>query len=379
MKRVLQMNLVLGALGLSLLSGCRKAAVSAPAAGTPEVKVISLQPTTLPLTIEEPGRLEAFRQAEVRARVPGIVMQRPYEEGQEVKAGTPLFLIDPAPLQAEFDAAEAALEEAVANHALATDKLERYKNLISSSAISARDLQESVSEEKQAAAKISSAKANRETAKLRLEYATVVSPIDGRARRANVTEGALVGEGSATLLTTVEQIDPIYVNFSQPSSEVIALRDSITKGAMDGVAQQEVKVELVLGDGSVHPQSGKLLFTDLAVDPGTDSIAMRAVFPNAERKLLPGMYVRVRLDRAVMKNAILLPRVALVRNTEGAQVMALNENDEVQPLDVKADTMRGDHWLVTSGLKGGETIIIENAAMMIPGSKVKGIRTEEVR
>ena len=376
MKRLCQMNLILSVLGLSLLSGCRKATAPAPAAGIPEVKVISLEPTSLPLTIEEPGRLEAFRQAEVRARVPGIVMKRPYEEGQEVKAGTPLFLIDPAPLQAEFDAADAALAEAIANHALATDKLERYQNLIASSAISARDLQESVSEEKQAAAKIASAKANKETAKLKLEYATVVSPIDGRARRAQVTEGALVGEGSATLLTTVEQIDPIYVNFSQPASEVIALRDSITNGTMDGVAQQEVKVELILGDGSVHPQQGKLLFADLAVDPGTDSIAMRAVFPNAERKLLPGMYVRVKLDRAMMKNAILLPRVALVRNTEGAQVMALNENDEVMPLNVKADTMRGDHWLVTSGLKGGETIIIENAAMMVPGSKVKGIRSE---
>lgn len=376
MKRSLQMNLMLSVLSLSLLSGCRKAAAPAPAAGIPEVKVISLQPTSLPVTIEEPGRLEAYRQAEVRARVPGIVMKRPYEEGQEVKAGTPLFLIDPAPLQAELDAADASLAEAIANHALATDKLERYQNLITSSAISARDLQESVSEEKQAAAKIASAKANRETAKLKLEYATVVSPIDGRARRAQVTEGALVGEGSATLLTTVEQIDPIYVNFSQPASEVIALRDSITKGTMDGVVEQEVKVELILSDGSVHPQPGKLSFADLAVDPGTDSIAMRAVFPNAERKLLPGMYVRVKLDRAMMKNAILLPRVALVRNTEGAQVMALNENDEVLPLDVKADTMRGDHWLVTSGLKGGETIIIENAAMMVPGSKVKGIRPE---
>ncbi len=376
MKRFYQMNLMLSVLGLSLLPGCRKATAPAPAAGIPEVKVISLQPTSLPLTIEEPGRLEAFRQAEVRARVPGIVMKRPYEEGQEVKAGTPLFLIDPAPLQAEFDAADAALSEAVANHALATDKLERYQNLITSSAISARDLQESVSEEKQAAAKIASAKATKEMAKLKLEYATVVSPIDGRARRANVTEGALVGEGSATLLTTVEQIDPIYVNFSQPASEVIALRDSITKGTMAGVAEQEVKVELILSDGSVHPQHGKLLFADLAVDPGTDSIAMRAVFPNAERRLLPGMYVRVKLDRAMMKNAILLPRVALVRNTEGAQVMSLNENDEVMPLNVKADTMRGDHWLVTSGLKGGETIIIENAAMMVPGSKVKGIRSE---
>lgn len=328
------------------------------------------------MTIEQPGRLEAYRQAEVRARVAGVVTERPYQEGQEVKAGTPLFRIDPAPLQAALDAAGAALELAEANHALALDKEDRYKGLISSKAISERGLREASSEVKQAAAQIAAAKAEKEMARLKLEYATVVSPIEGRARRANVTEGALVGEGSATLLTTVEQIDPIYVNFSQPVAEVLALRDSISKGEMQGLDGNGLKAEIVLTNGTAYPLPGKLLFADLAVDPGTDTVAMRALFPNPKRELLPGMYVRVRLDQAVQKDAILLPRFALTRTGEGAQVMTVNEQEEVAPLAVEAHSMRGDHWWVTAGLKGGEKVIVENAAMMIPGTKVKAVTAE---
>lgn len=359
------------------LSGCRKTeAPPAASTGIPEVKVIAAIPSRVVMTIEQPGRLEAFRQAEVRARVSGIVISRPYEEGQEVKAGTPLFLIDPAPLQAAFEAADAALNEAEANLALAVDKRERYDTLVSANAVSVRESREAASEEKQAAAQIASAKAEKEMARLKLDYATVTSPIDGRARRANVTEGALVGEGSATLLTTVEQIDPIYVNFSQPVADVIALRQSISKGQMEGLPQTELKVEIMMPDGSIYQEAGKLLFSDLAVDPGTDSVAMRALFPNKNRELLPGMYVRVKLDRAVHKEAILLPRVAVVRSSGGATVMTVSEQGDVVPVEVKADTMRGDQWLVTSGLKGGEKIIVENAGYMMPGSKVKAITGE---
>lgn len=362
---------------VGFLAGCRKK--EAPPAEAPppaEVKVITATPTRAVMTMDQPGRMEAYRQAEVRARVSGIVTSRPYEEGQEVKAGTPLFIIDPAPLQAAFDAADAALTEAQANHALAIDKRERFDNLIAANAVSVREAREAASEEKQASARIASATAEKEMARLQLEYATVTSPIDGRARRAQVTEGALVGEGSATLLTTVEQIDPIYVNFSQPVADVMAMRQSVSKGQMEGVDPASLKVELVLGDGTVYGQPGKLLFADLAVDPGTDSVAMRAVFPNKDRQLLPGMYVRVKLDNAVRKDAILLPRVAVVRSGAGAQVMTVNAENKVVPVDIVANTMSGDQWLVTSGLTGGEKIIVENAGYMMPGSEVVPITGE---
>jgi multidrug efflux system membrane fusion protein len=368
-------RMTLTALGVAVLfTGCRKEESAAPPPQQiPEVGVHRVAPESVVITAEQPGRLEAYRQAEIRARVPGIVMARPYEEGQEVKAGTVLFQIDPAPFKAALDAAAAAVAEAEATHTLAVDKKERYENLVSSKAISVRDLNEANAEEKQARSRISSAKAELELAKLRLEYATVTSPIDGRARKAQVTEGALVGEGSATLLTTVEQIDPIYVNFSQPVADVMALQRSVAEGKLEGLKEGEMKVELVFADGTVHETPGKLLFSDLAVDPSTDSVAMRALFPNPDRRLLPGMYVRIRMDRAVFKEAILLPRVAVLRSGNVAQVMSVNENDEVVPIEVKADTMHGDQWLVTSGLKGGERIIVENPGFMFPGSKVKPI------
>jgi multidrug efflux system membrane fusion protein len=370
--------LILSSIGLLTLASCRKQEAAAPSAtGTPELRFLTVEPITLPLKVEQPGRMEAFRQAEVRARVPGIVLKRPYEEGQNVKEGTPLFLIDPAPLKAKFEATEAALLEAEATLALSIDKRERFEGLIKTRAVSERDYSASVSEEKQSAAQLAVAKANREMARLELEYTTVTSPIDGRARRANVTEGALVGQDSPTLLTTVEQIDPIYANFSQPAAEVMALRDLLDKGATQGIEQQAIQVRLVLANGSVHPDAGRLLFSDLAVDPGTDSVAMRAVFPNPDRKLLPGMYVRVTMDRAEMKNAILVPRVALVRTPEGAQVMTLSPDDTVVPVNVKADTMHGDRWLVTEGLKQGDRVIVENAGMLAPGTQVKPVPVTE--
>lgn len=366
-----------GGIILGALSSCSKPAAAAAEAGapqeTPEVGFVTVNATEVTLTTDLPGRLEAYRQAEVRARVPGIVTARTYEEGQEVKEGTQLFKIDPAPMKAAADAADAKLQEMEANHASAVDKLERYQNLASSQAISERNLREATSAERQAAAQILSAKAELEMAKLKLEYATVTSPISGRARRANVTEGALVGEGSATLLTTVEQIDPIYVNFSQPSAEVLALQRAVSEGRLKGLEKDSIKVELVLGDGSVYPAAGKLLFSDLAVEPTTDSIAMRALFPNPDRALLPGMYMRVKMDRAVDKRAFLVPRVALVRSPGSAQLMILDDKDEVIALPVVADTMQEGKWLVTSGLKGGERVVVENAGFLMPGMKVKPV------
>ncbi|WP_049051475.1 efflux RND transporter periplasmic adaptor subunit, partial [Achromobacter xylosoxidans] len=282
---------------LLLVSACSKKEAPEAAKAPAEIGVIVAKATPTSVASELPGRLEPYREAEVRARVAGIVTRRLYEEGQEVARGAPLFQIDPAPLQAAYDSEAAALARAQANLSAAADKLRRYADLVSDRAISERDHAESVAEERQARAEVALAKANLQSARLRLEYARVTSPIDGRARRALVTEGALVGEGQATPLTVVQQLDPIYVNFSQPAAEVMQLQKQIRAGALEGVAPDKMRVRLLLPDGSEYGQGGTLSFADLAVDPGTDNVTMRALFDNPDRVLLPGMYVRVRLEQ----------------------------------------------------------------------------------
>lgn len=357
---------------LALLAGCGKQnpRADAAAAAPQEVAVLTVHPSSTALTVELPGRLEAYRQAEVRARVAGIVTARLYEEGQEVRKNAPLFRIDPAPLKAALDVAAGTLARAEANALGATDKRKRYDDLVTDRAVSERDHTEALIEERQAKAEVASARAELERARLQLSYATVTAPIDGRARRALVTEGALVGQDSATPLTTVEQIDPIYVNFSQPAADVAALRRAIDTGRVQGVAQKDIKVYLMLPDGSEYAQTGKLLFTDLAVDPGTDSVAMRALFPNAQRELLPGAYVRIRLDRAIDTAAIAVPRDAVTRTADDATVKVVDAASKVAVVPVQVNELKGHNWLVTRGLKGGERVIVENAATLVAGTVV---------
>ncbi len=342
----------------------------------PQVDVIVTRAVSSPVSIELPGRLEAFRQAEVRARVAGIVTERLYREGQDVRKGTPLFLINPELLKVARDEASGALAKAEANYHDVADKLERYKDLVSDHSISERDYQSAVAEEKQAKAELLSARARLEKAKLDLGYATVVSPIDGRARRALVTEGALVGQDAPTPLTTVEQIDPIYVNFSQPAAEVMAMQRAIKSGKVQGIEQENIQVRLIFSDGSEYGRTGKLFFSDLAVDTSTDTVAMRALFDNPEYELLPGAYVQVRLERAIINNVVHIPRDALVRASGVASAMVVDAEDKVQMVEVEANTLEGNHWVITSGLQGGEKVIISNPAMMIPGTQVKPVVTD---
>ncbi|SIO71014.1 membrane fusion protein, multidrug efflux system [Burkholderia sp. GAS332] len=358
---------------VTLLAGCGKghSEASEAAAQPQEVAVVTVRPSAAPLTVELPGRLEAYRQAEVRARVAGIVTARLYEEGQEVHKNAPLFRIDPAPLKAARDVAAGSLARAEANALGATDKRKRYDDLVTDHAVSERDHTEALTEERQAKAEVASARAELERARLQLSYATVTAPIDGRARRALVTEGALVGQDSATPLTTVEQIDPIYVNFSQPAADVAALRRAIDTGRVKGVAQKDVKVRLTLPDGSEYIQTGTLLFTDLAVDPGTDTVAMRALFPNPRRELLPGAYVRITLDRAIDTAVIAVPRDAVSRTADEASVKVVDAAGKVAVVPVQVNELKGRNWLVTSGLKGGERVVVENAATLEPGAVVK--------
>lgn len=353
-------------------SACtKKEAVPPPS--KPEVTVAIAQLSSEPIVTELPGRLEAYRQAEVRARAAGIVTERLYQEGQQVKKGTPLFRIDPAPLKASFAMTEGQLNSAKALHAAAADKLQRYTDLREDKAVSEMEYNGAVAEEAQAKAAVVSAEAARQNAKLNLDYANVSSPIDGRARRAMVTEGALVGLDSPTPLTIVEQLDPIYVNFSQPAADVIGLRRAQLAGKLESIPQENVTVQLILADGTPYQEQGKLLFSDLAVDPKTDTVSMRALFPNKSGELLPGGFVSVKMVRAVNKTAVLIPRDALIRGANAATVMIVNKEEKVEPVTVKADVIKGPNWLVTAGLSGGERVILSNPGMLAPGTEVKAV------
>ncbi|WP_321808177.1 MexX/AxyX family multidrug efflux RND transporter periplasmic adaptor subunit [Burkholderia sp. BCC1993] len=354
-------------------SGCGKGEQDKAPEAIQNATVVTVRPTAVPMTVELPGRLDAYRQAEVRARVAGIVTARTYEEGQEVKQGAVLFRIDPAPLKAARDAARGALAKAQAAALAASDKRRRYDDLVRDRAVSERDHTEAVAGDTQAKADVASAQAELARAQLQLDYATVTAPISGRARRALVTEGALVGQDQATPLTTVEQLDPIYVNFSQPAADVDALRRAVKSGRATGIAQHDVTVTLLRADGTAYPLKGKLLFSDLAVDPTTDTVAMRALFPNPERELLPGAYVRIALDAAVDQRAILVPRDALLRTADRTSVRVVGANGKVKDVEVAADRMSGRDWRITRGLAGGERVIVDNAAQFAPDTAVKPV------
>ncbi|KWF26065.1 MexX/AxyX family multidrug efflux RND transporter periplasmic adaptor subunit [Burkholderia pseudomultivorans] len=354
-------------------AGCGKGEKDAAPEAARKATVVTVRPTAVAMTVELPGRLDAYRQAEVRARVAGIVTARTYEEGQEVKQGAVLFRIDPAPLKAARDAAQGALAKAQAAALAASDKRRRYADLVRDRAVSERDHTEAVADDAQAKAEVASAKAELARAQLQLDYATVTAPISGRARRALVTEGALVGQDQATPLTTVEQLDPIYVNFSQPAADVDALRRAVKSGRATGIAQQDVAVTLLRADGTAYPLKGRLLFSDLAVDPTTDTVAMRALFPNPDRELLPGAYVRIALDTAVDRRAIQVPRDALLRTADRTSVRVVGANDKVKDVEVVADRMSGRDWRITRGLSGGERVIVDDPAQFAPDTAVKPV------
>lgn len=340
---------------------------------TAEARVVVARKTSVPVAVTLPARLEPIRRAEVRARVAGIVIERLYQEGQEVHKGTSLFQIDPAPFRAAHDAAAAALQRAEAQQLLAKDKLDRFTDLAKANALSARGHAEALAEERLSQADVISARAQLERARLELGYATVTSPIAGRARRALVTEGALVGQDAPTPLTVVEQLDPIYANFAQPASDVMALQRAMRSGEWQNVTPKDMPIRLRLADGSDYAHVGKLVFADLAVDEQTDTVSMRASFPNPQRELLPGAYVQVSFERAINPTAVLIPRDALSRTAQGASVRIVNDANAVEQRTVVAERMMNAHWVVTSGLQGGERVIVENTERFAPGTAVRPV------
>ncbi|MGZ3158068.1 MAG: efflux RND transporter periplasmic adaptor subunit, partial [Burkholderiaceae bacterium] len=337
----------------SSITACGDKAASAAAGSPPppEVSVITIAPERITLITELPGRLEATRIAQVRARVPGIVLKRTFEEGREVKAGELLFQIDPTPFQSTYNSAQAAHAKAEANLAQANLKVERYKPLVETNAISKQEYDDALTAQKQTAADVAAAQATKENARLNLTYASVTAPISGQIGRALVTEGALVGQGEATPLALIQQIDPIYVNLSQSSADVLRLRRSIASGQLKGTSDQ-FKISLVTEDGRVYPQTGKLLFSDMSVDESSGSIMMRASFPNPDRTLLPGTYVRARLDQAVKEHAITGPQQAVIRGTDGASVLLVDKDGKVASQPVQADTVQDGKWVISQGRSG---------------------------
>ncbi len=350
----------------------KPAAISAPP--PVEVGVMTVTPGPVGLFTELPGRLEASRVAEVRARVAGILEKRLFEEGSNVKAGQPLFQIAAAPYEASVASARAALARAQANESQASVQVNRYKPLLDANAISRQDYDNAVAAQKLAQADIAAASAGLQTAKINLGYASVTSPIEGRIGRALVTEGALVGQGEVTKLAIVQQIDPMYVNFTQSTTEVLRLRKALESGSLKRANDADAAlVTILLEDGTPYGKAGKLLFTDLTVDPTSGQVTLRAQVPNPDKFLLPGMYVRVRLEQAQAADGILLPQQAVTRAASGDTVMVVGPDGKVSPRTVRLGPAQGSDWVVFDGLKAGEQVMVDGFQKLRGNAPVKAV------
>jgi membrane fusion protein (multidrug efflux system) len=361
------------ALGITLLAGCRAQSAPAPA-GPVEVGVVTLAPTSVTLTRELPGRTSAFRVAEVRARVNGIVQRRLFAEGSDVKAGQPLFLIDPAPYRAALESAKAQLARAEATIAAARLEAQRYTELVAANAVSKQQYDDAVAKAKVSEADVAAGRAAVQSAEINLGYTTVTAPVSGRIGRSAVTEGAYVQQGQATLLATVQQLDPVYVDLTQSSTEVLRLRRDLAAGKVQRAGRDQVKVKLVLEDGSEYGLDGALQFADVTVDPSTGSIGLRALFPNPHGELMPGMFVRARLGEAVNPEALLVPQQAVARDQKGQPIaLVVNAERKVERRQLVTGQAIGDAWLVTEGLKPGDQVIVEGLQKVRPGVEVKPV------
>lgn len=347
------------ALAAMALGGCGDKAAGPGAGGPPpaEVEVVTAAATSATVTQDLPGRLEAWRTAQVRARVEGIVEKRLFVEGSDVKADTPLFRIDDRTYRTAAAAAEADV-------AVAKVTVERYRPLVEIKAVSKQEFDQAEANLKQKEAALAKAR-------LDLENANVLAPISGRIGRALVTEGALVGKGEATPLATIEQIDPLYANFTESNTDLLRLRQAVKAGKLK--RSGETKVQLVLEDGSIYPHPGKLLFSDLAVDPNTGSVLLRAEIPNPQRELLPGMFVRIRFPESVADNAITLPQRAVQMGPQGQFVTVVDKDGKAAVQPIKVGAMSGGDFIIAEGLKGGEQVIVNGLQKARPGSPVKPV------
>jgi membrane fusion protein (multidrug efflux system) len=370
-------RLLLGALAVSaVVAACGKSdqGFQMP---TPEVGVIEARAQPVPITRDLVGRLSSTRASDVRARVAGVLLKRFYVEGTDVKEGQVLFQIDPAPLKAALEGAQAALAQAEANATNAAVFARRNRELATTGAVSKSELDTAEANERSTSAQVQQARANVAVARINLGYATVRAPISGRAGLQQVPEGALVGQDDATLLTTVEQVDPLYVNFDQPASEVQQLRRAQATGEVTLVEGDKGRVQLLLADGTPYGAVGTIKFSDVSVDPNTGSIAFRGVIPNPDRQLLPGMYVNVRVTVGQLNQGFLVPQIAVLRDSSGAYVQVVNAQSKVEQKRVTTANTRGKDWVVTAGLAQGDRIVVGGLQRAQIGAEVKAVPYKE--
>ncbi|MEA5673911.1 MexC family multidrug efflux RND transporter periplasmic adaptor subunit [Pseudomonas sp. MH2] len=359
-----------------VLAGCGGA--EEPQAGAQSalpVQTLTVASEALTLSSTLPGRVEPMRVAEVRARVAGIVLRKRFEEGADVKAGDVLFQIDPAPFKASLSRAEGDLARAQAVRQEAQARVKRYAPLVKIEAVSQQDFDTASADLRSAEAAIRSAQADVETARLNLGYATVKAPISGRIGRALVTEGALVGQGDATLMARVQQLDPIYVDFTQSAADALRLRQALKDGALASGSDQHLTARV---EGTDYERSGQLVFTDVSVDRGTGQVTLRGRFDNADGILLPGMYVRVHTPQGTDNRAILVPQRAVQRGADGqARVMVVGADGMAEARGVQTGTMHGARWLITEGLQPGDQVIVGSPAGLTPGMPVAPSATQQ--
>lgn len=353
------------------LAGCNDSAEQPEDAPKPQVRVETLQLEPLAISTELSGRILAPRTAEVRARVAGVVLKRVYREGSDVKQGDVLFLIDPAPFKADHDSARATLAKAEANLYQARLQEQRYRELVDDKAVSRQEYDNARAAFLQADAVVAESKAALERARLNLGYATVTAPISGRIGRALVTEGALVGQNETTPLATIQQLDPIHADVTQSTRELNALRRALRAGELQQVGASEARATLIQDDGSAYPLPGKLLFSDISVDPSTNQITLRSEFPNPDLDLLPGSYVRVRLDQALQPKGLSVPQRAILRDSAGVpKVLVVDAQARVSERQVQLGSAQGDRWLVSDGLAAGERVVVEGLQHVKAGDQV---------
>lgn len=373
MKNMQKNFMLLGAAAAvaAMVAGCG-GKQAGPAQGgaqpAPEVAVFIVAPQALAMSTELPGRTAAYQVAEVRPQVGGLIQKRLFTEGGDVKAGVQLYQIDAATYEAAFNSAKANLAKAKANLAAAAPKVARYKELVAIEGVSRQDYDDAVAAHEQAKAEVEAAQAAVDSARINVDYTKVASPISGRISRSNVTPGALVTAGQATALTTVQQLDPIYVDVTQSSEELLRLKREMDNGSLKK-ANGQAAVTLLLADGSKYALPGKLQFSDVSVDPGTGNVTLRALFPNPKHDLLPGMFVRAVLETGVSEQAIAVPQMGVTRNPKGeATALVLNKEGKVEQRVLQTGGTIGDKWLVKSGLVAGDRVIVEGLQKVKPGA-----------
>ncbi|MDO7926814.1 efflux RND transporter periplasmic adaptor subunit [Pseudomonas sp. KFB-139] len=356
--------------GLAALAACGKPTAQQEVP-PPHVSVETVRTQPLTITTELNGRLVSPRIAEVRARVAGIVLQRVYREGTEVRQGDVLFRIDPAPFQADVESAEAALRKAQATEYQARLQAERYTELTKISAVSRQDAENARASFLQAQADVASTRAALKRARLNLDYATVTAPISGRIGKAQVTEGALVGQGDATALATIQQLQPLYADINQSTRQISDLRRSLLQGQLQQLEAGQITATLIQEDGSQYPYKGKLLFSDLTVDQGTGQVTLRSEFPNPQNELLPGSFITVQLDQARVAQGITVPQRAVQRDAAGkALVLIVDAQGKVQERAIEPGVVQHNRWIVKSGLDAGDRVIVSGLQHVQPGITV---------